>query len=428
MRVEFEEVAMGRSLQVRADAVCKVKAGLRRNGYARQKDLAEELGIALSTLSNYLNGRPVDYVNFTEISNCLGLDWQAIADLPTTSEPESLPIETSCSIESFIYIERPPIDRICYEALLHPSCLLRIKAPRLMGKTSLVAHLLRQAAHQGYRTVHLNFHLANQADFRSLSAFLQWFCASVTQQLQLPNRLAQYWDEEFSTNKISCTEYFEKYLLSNNPQPLILSLDEVDRLFVYPELAADFLSLLRAWYEKTKTLKIWQQLRLIIVYATEVYIPLNLHESPFNVGQLIELHEFTAEQITSLAQQYTLEWTESQTQQLMAIVGGHPEWISKALRSLKSKEMPFEQLLQTAALESGLYRGELRHLWRMVHQRTELLEGMRTVMQASQPVRLSTDLSYQLHSLGLIQLQGNFAVPRCALYQRYFCDRLSELL
>jgi serine/threonine-protein kinase len=65
---------MGRSLRVHADEIAKVKAGLRRNGYVRQKDLAEELGIALSTLSNYLNGRPVDYVNFIEISGCLGLD------------------------------------------------------------------------------------------------------------------------------------------------------------------------------------------------------------------------------------------------------------------------------------------------------------------------------------------------------------------
>ena len=70
---------MSRSLRVHVDSIPRVKAGLRRNGYARQKDLAEELGIALSTLSNYLNGRPVDSVNFTEISGCLGLDWQAIS-------------------------------------------------------------------------------------------------------------------------------------------------------------------------------------------------------------------------------------------------------------------------------------------------------------------------------------------------------------
>ncbi|MBW4528592.1 MAG: AAA-like domain-containing protein [Phormidium tanganyikae FI6-MK23] len=423
---------MGRSLRVHVDSIPKVKAGLRRNGYARQKDLAEELGIALSTLSNYLNGRSVDYVNFTEISGCLGLDWQVIVDLPAESEsmPEIEPIliDPDALSESFIYVERPPIERICYEALLHPSTLLRIKAPRLMGKTSLVLHLLRQVARQGYRTIHLNFHLANQADFKSLSAFLQWFCASVTQQLGMPNRLAQYWDEEFSTNKVSCTEYFEKYLLPSAPQPLVLSLDEVDRLFSYPELAADFLSLLRAWYEKTKTLRVWQQLRLIIVYATEVYIPLNLHESPFNVGQLIELSEFTSQQIASLAQQYELEWTETQTQQLMALVGGHPEWVGKALRALKTQGMLFDDLLQTAATESGVYCSELRHLWRMVHQRAELLEGVKAVMQANQPVRLSTDLNYQLHSLGLIGLQGNLAMPRCALYQQYFCDRLGEVL
>jgi serine/threonine-protein kinase len=387
-------------------------------------------GISLSTWKRFLRGEAISAKVFQAFCQVLQLDWQAISALPTETGPtlENQPphIEQDPPLDSFVYIERLPHDRICYEALLRPSSLLRIKAPRLMGKTSLVLHLLRQVAKQGYRTIHLNLHLANQTDFRSLSAFLQWFCASVTQQLQMPNRLSQYWDEEFSTNKISCTEYFEKYLLPSASQPLVLSLDEVDRIFVYPELAADFLSLLRAWYEKTKTLKVWQQLRLIIVYATEVYIPLNLHESPFNVGQLIELNEFTAEQITSLGQQYGLDWTESQTRQLMAIVGGHPEWISKALRSLKTQEVSFDELLKTAT-ESGLYRGELRHLWRMVHQRAELLEAVKTVMQATQAVRLPTDLSYQLHSLGIIQLQGNLATPRCALYQQYFCDRLSEL-
>jgi AAA-like domain len=35
------------------------------------------------------------------------------------------------------YVERPPIESICYETLLQPGSLLRIKAPKLMGKTSL---------------------------------------------------------------------------------------------------------------------------------------------------------------------------------------------------------------------------------------------------------------------------------------------------
>ena len=42
------------------------------------------------TVSNYLNGKPVDYLNFVEISEKLGLDWQAIAlidDTPNTPPP-----------------------------------------------------------------------------------------------------------------------------------------------------------------------------------------------------------------------------------------------------------------------------------------------------------------------------------------------------
>jgi hypothetical protein len=61
------------------------------------------------------------------------------------------------------------------------------------------------------------------------------------------------------------TAYFEKYLLPSKPQPLVLSLDEVIAYFAHPDACADYLSMLRAWYEKTKTLKVWQQLRLIIV-------------------------------------------------------------------------------------------------------------------------------------------------------------------
>jgi hypothetical protein len=80
--------------------------------------------------------------------------WQAISAEHTTEEIADLPVNEESTVDleltliepetlpnAFIYVERPPIERICYEALLHPSTLLRIKAPRLMGKTSLVLNL-----------------------------------------------------------------------------------------------------------------------------------------------------------------------------------------------------------------------------------------------------------------------------------------------
>ncbi len=50
-------------------------------------------------------------------------------------------------------------------------------------------------------------------------------------------------------------------------------------------------------HEQGKNNPDWQRLRLIIVHSKEVYIPLNINQSPFNVGLGIELPEFNLEQV-----------------------------------------------------------------------------------------------------------------------------------
>ncbi|MBD2592838.1 helix-turn-helix transcriptional regulator [Nostoc spongiaeforme FACHB-130] len=71
---------MGRSLKVSKQYIQKVKKALALNGYARQQDLAEDLGMARSTISNFLNGKAVEYLNFEEICRKLDLDLKKIAD------------------------------------------------------------------------------------------------------------------------------------------------------------------------------------------------------------------------------------------------------------------------------------------------------------------------------------------------------------
>ena len=71
---------MSRSVKVRPECIQKVKLALKRNGFPSQKAFAIEIGLARSTVQNFLNGKPVDYLNFVEISEQLGLDWQEIAN------------------------------------------------------------------------------------------------------------------------------------------------------------------------------------------------------------------------------------------------------------------------------------------------------------------------------------------------------------
>ena len=353
------------------------------------------------------------------------------ADIPPAWEqPDSCPLPTAMpelpegqvDLASVFYIERPPIESRACETILQPGALIRIKATRQMGKTSLMARILNQASQHGYRTVALSLQLAEGKVFSDIDKFLRWFCASVGRRLRLHNQLNDYWDEIFGS-KDNCTAYFEEYLLENINSPLVLGLDEVDCLFKYPEIAADFFGLLRAWHEDAKNRDIWKKLRLVVVHSTEVYVPMDINQSPFNVGLSLELPEFTPQQVFNLAQLHGLDWQIQEVDPLMEMVAGHPYLVRLALYHIARQDIKLEELLQTAPTESGLYCDHLRrHLWNL-QQHPELAAAMAQAVTATTPVRLESAAAFKLHSMGLVNLQGNEVTPRCDLYRQYFCDR-----
>jgi hypothetical protein len=299
-----------------------------------------------------------------------------------------------------------------------------------MGKTSLMARTLERARKQGYRTVILNFQLPDKKVFTNLDRFLRWFCACVSRSLGLTNQLDQYWDETFGSNS-NTTDYFENYLLAQIDTPLVLALDNVDCVFAYSEIASDFFCLLRSWYEKAKygdrSSDIWKKLRLVAVHSTEVYIPLNINQSPFNVGLSIELAEFTSDQVLDLAKRHGLDWSTKNVEQLIALVGGHPHLVRLALYHIWAQDICLEQILQTGATSSGIFSDHLqRQLWNL-QKYPELIAALEKVVKASAPVELDLVQTFQLQSMGLVHLEDRLATPSCKLYYQYFHDRLNSI-
>ena len=84
---------MSRSLKVRSDCIKQAKLALQRNGFSSQRALAEDLGLALSTVSRFLIGKTVDYATFVEICGLLGLEWQEIADLGNVVPSQPVSVE-----------------------------------------------------------------------------------------------------------------------------------------------------------------------------------------------------------------------------------------------------------------------------------------------------------------------------------------------
>ncbi len=330
--------------------------------------------------------------------------------------------EGTVPLNSQFYVERPPIEEDCYRTIEKSYALIRIKAPRQMGKSSLLARVLDHAQQQGQRTVWLSFQESENGVFDSLDSLLQWFCASVADELGLPDRLDELWKGVLGASR-KTTNYFERYLLQNFAS-LTLGLDEVDKVFEHEKVASDFLGLLRAWHERSKSGDAtWKNFRLIITHSKEVYIPLNINQSPFNVGSSIELPEFTTLQITDLLQRYQVHWSTTELDSFIEMVGGHPFLVRVGLYEIARQRLTLSDFLQIAATEQGLYCDHLRrHLLNL--QKSGLTTVAKQVMTATEPVLIDSSDAFKLQSMGLVRRTGNKVQPLCQLYRLYFCERL----
>jgi hypothetical protein len=348
-------------------------------------------------------------------------------DIQTTVCSEAqLPFpEGSVPLGSPFYLEREGVESVCYEAIAKPGSLTRIKAPKLMGKTSLMVRILAQAESRNYRVVPLDLGMVERSIITNLDKFLRWICLMVGRECQLENRLPALWDTEILGSNDNCTGYFEDYLLPSINGPLVLCLDNVDRIFSCPEVVEDFLGMLRSWHEKGKILEQWRQLRLVMAYSTECYVPLDMNQSPFNAGVPIELKEFDAKQVNNWVWLHGITWTKSQVDALMKMLGGHPTLMGLALYEIGSGKMSLDQLLQSAPTEAGIYSNHLRRHLETLKSSPALWEAFRLVVESPKPVELNSMQIYKLHSMGLVQQNNNQVLPSCQLYREYFHRVLS---
>jgi len=186
-------------------------------------------------------------------------DTSSQAAQASASAPNEQP---DISSESF-YIERPPVEARCYEAIVNPGALIRIKAPWQMGKTALLMKILDYAQQQGFRVAKLSLQEADMEVFGNLEHFLQWLCASTAHELGLEDKLTEYWKGHIGS-KNKATQYFSRYLLQSISTPLVLEIDELDLVFQNSVIAPDFNGMLRGWHERARIEPIWKKLRLVL--------------------------------------------------------------------------------------------------------------------------------------------------------------------
>jgi hypothetical protein len=332
------------------------------------------------------------------------------------------PAEGTMDADSRFYVERD-CDAIVRSALERQGVTITIKGPRQMGKSSLLMRVIQQAMATGRDVVYIDFQQFDQEVLGAADSFYPLFCRSISEQLGLADRTAESWADGGGNNQLT-TRYLQIQVLKEARQPVLLAMDEVDRLFE-TEFRSDFFSMLRGWHNNRALpmARLWKQLDLALVTATEPYhLIANLNQSPFNVGEVIQLHDFSLEQVADLNQRHGAPLNAAQVAALMERLHGHPYLVRRALYLVASGQMTVEALLAEAAADYGPFGDHLRyHLFRIVDH-PSLLTGLREVIRANRCEE--EKVCRLLIAAGLARKEGTSVLPRCPLYADYFGPHL----
>ncbi|MDZ8186874.1 MAG: AAA-like domain-containing protein [Nostoc sp. ChiSLP02] len=392
---------------------------LRSEDYAILSEPNETEGFKSLPLS--LNTKEINFFEPLYLDSFVTKNWQQLENL--WSYPDG-PVP----LDSPFYIDRPPIEELVYREVTQPGSAIWIRAPKEMGKSSLVLRLLTFAQTQGYRTVNLNFNQIDASCLTDLNKLLRCICWRLATELGIDPKLDNKWDEEIGC-KLSCTLYLQSYLLQQVESPVVFVLNEIDTLFEHPEIAQEFFACLRSWYEAARQNTNLQKLRLVVAYSTEVYVYEDINHSPLNIGLPIRLGEFTKEQVKYLARRHGLNWSSSEeVRQLMSLVGGHPALIRIGLYHLSCQRIALENLVKEAMANGGIYRHHLWRHWAILQENPNLAKAYFEIVLKKQSVSINPIDAHKLESLGLIRYESDRILSRCELYRIYFQKQLSTIL
>ncbi len=323
--------------------------------------------------------------------------------------------------QSAFYVERP-VDATALQAVRQQGVTITIKGPRQMGKSSLLMRTMAAAVQAGKQVVYLDFQLFDQPALDDAGTFFRQFCAWLTDELEMENRVDEFWRSDLGNSRC-CTRYVGRYLLNELSAPLVVAMDEVERVFG-TTFRSDFFSMLRSWHNDRAIKPRWKQLDLVLITSTEPYQLIeNLNQSPFNVGEIIDLTDFLPEQVADLNHRHGTPLSATEVEHLLALLGGHPYLTRRALYLVATRRISMKDLLATATQDRGPFDDHLRyHLFRL-HGHDDLLDGLRQAIH--QRVCRNEAIFWRLRGAGLVRRKGRDIVPRCKLYADYFRSRLN---
>jgi hypothetical protein len=295
-----------------------------------------------------------------------------------------------------------------------------IRGPRQVGKTSLLIRGTKRMEQQyAAKVIRFDFQSIDRDHLASLDSVLYQLAHSIVSDLGLDtDNVKQIWKDNILAPTRKIYGLLDKNVLPAFDVPIILALDEVDRLLLN-DFREDFFAMLRAWHNSGASVDHWRKLNLILVISTEPYLLINNpYQSPFNVGYKLSLDDFNDQQVSQLNQLYGSPLQPEELPSLMYLLNGHPYLTRVALYTMKKENLTWSGLERIAVSDSGPFTDHLRHIQSVLSNEPNLGKIFKQIIKGENCS--DEHAQFRLLKAGLIKKKKEAYVCRCYLYHQYF--------
>jgi hypothetical protein len=333
-----------------------------------------------------------------------------------------------------IYLTRRADDELL--ALCRESVFAYILTARQLGKSSLMMRTVERLNSEGVRTVII--------DLTAIGVKVtneEWYLgllAAIEDQLMLSADVVAWWQEHAHLGMTQrLTLFFEEVLLAEIREPVVVFVDEIDTTLSL-NFTDDFFAAIRYFYNARAMRPEFKRLSFVLIgVATPGDLVRDPQRTPFNVGQRVELTDFTFEEALPLADGFSLPPNEARQvlKWVLDWTGGHPYLTQRLCRGIAAENLSQWTEAEVARVVANTFFGErseqdnnLQFVRDMLTKRAPDVEGVltcyREIRDDSSPVADEEQslIKSHLKLSGVVRREGGRLRTRNLIYRTVFDD------
>jgi tetratricopeptide (TPR) repeat protein len=336
-----------------------------------------------------------------------------------------------------LYIPRKADDELL--AICRAGGFAYILTPRQLGKSSLMVQVAQQLASEGSRSVIIDL---TQIGVQVTAE--EWYLgllAMIEDQLGLETDVLGWWREHSQlgiTQRL--TLFFQEVLLKEVVQPVVLFVDEIDTTLSL-NFTDDFFAAIRYFYNARAQAPEFKRLSFVLIgVATPSDLIRDPQRTPFNIGQRVDLTDFTYEEALPLA--IGLGVPDEEAQRVLGWVlewtNGHPYLTQRLCRAIAEQSHGQWSRDDVSQLVAATFFGDkskqdhnLQYVADMLAERARLLRVVepadvlltyRAVLRNSPPVpdQEQSIIKSHLKLAGVVRREAGFLQVRNEIYREVF--------